>query len=337
MIIGLNLNHDYALCKLTETNLQLLEYERISRIRNHWIKPECYSLSILDDPKICAIEEIELLCLNSPKLKSIMSNGGDISSTENRYVYCGEYPGLENESFIRNGFVLFNDVQIPAVWISHYHAHAASGYYTSNFAEADILCLDGGGDFGYGAIFEANDDEIILHERLLDWHFGYSYNEFSRSQIGKQGFHEGKIMAMASYGNPEKYSKPIFDNSGNLEAMQFPVSVHAVAKMQYQFEQAVMNLLENKENRSKNLVCSGGCFLNVQLNRRLAESGLYENIYIPPYVGDMGTAIGAALIGAKFIEKKFLSPTILQTPFLGNELIVSEELILKKIQEFNYG
>lgn len=333
MILGLNLNHDYALCKLSESDLHLLEFERISRIRNHWVKPESYSLAILDDFNTCEIEKIELICLNSPKLRSIKANGGDLSSNVNNYVFDGEYPSRTGDSSHGKGIVNFRGFQIPAVWISHYHAHAASGYYTSSFTEADILCLDGGGDFGFGAIFEARNEQITLIERLIDWNYGFSYNEFSRNQLAKQGFHEGKIMAMASYGKPEHYLDQIFTSVGKLEKMKFPISIHGVAKMQQQFECSVLKLLEAKVKRNRNLVCSGGCFLNVQLNRRIAESGLYERIYIPPYVGDMGTAIGSALIGSKLIGCQFPPALVLQSPFLGNEMVAPRQLIEKKIQE----
>jgi predicted NodU family carbamoyl transferase len=336
MILGLNLNHDYALCKLTESNLHLLEFERISRIRNHWIEPECYSLAILDDFNTCEIKKIELICLNSPKLRSIKANNGNLSSNIHHYVFDGEYPSITGHDHHPNGVVNFRGFQIPAVWISHYHAHAASGYYTSSFTEADILCLDGGGDFGFGAIFEAKMEKITLIERLIDWNFGFSYNAFSRNQLAKQGFHEGKIMAMASYGKPENYLNPIFTMNGKLRQIKFPVSVHGVAKMQQEFEQSVIKLLEMKTNRNQNLICTGGCFLNVQLNRKIAESGLYDRIYIPPYVGDMGTAIGSALIGSQLIGRKLPPLKVLQSPFLGNDMHATKQIIEQKIQKINF-
>lgn len=332
MIIGLNLNHDYALCKLTDQELNLIEFERISRIRNHWVEPECYTLALLDQFSEDELASIELICLNSANLKHIQKHEGDLSTVNRSYIYKGLYPSFDNTSLFVKGSILAGRVNIPAIWISHYHAHAASGYFPSGFSEADILCLDGGGDYGYGAWFEGETNHISLQERLMNWNFGFSYNLFSRRQLQKNGFHEGKIMALAAFGDYRKSKDSIFTKSGLLpNKLKYPVSVHTVAKMQREFEESILDLLKNKENRKPNLVCTGGCFLNVQLNSRIASSGLYESIFIPPFVGDMGTAIGCALIGALYLKRKLPSLDVLQNPFLGENLSVERDFLLSRI------
>ncbi|MET8877002.1 carbamoyltransferase N-terminal domain-containing protein [Nocardia sp. NPDC004604] len=43
-----------------------------------------------------------------------------------------------------------------------------------------------------------------------------------------------------------------------------------------------------------NLVMSGGCALNIKWNSLLRESGLFEEIWVPPFANDSGAAIGTA-------------------------------------------
>lgn len=126
-------------------------------------------------------------------------------------------------------------------------------------------------------------------------------------------------MAVAAYGDRSLCIRELFDSSGRLN-LDGIVTVHDIASMQFQFEQAILDLLENRNIRSHNLACAGGCFLNVAANSRLATSGLYQSIFIPPYVGDMGTALGAALLGSIAVNKPIPDRKILCSPFLGKSL-----------------
>lgn len=46
--------------------------------------------------------------------------------------------------------------------------------------------------------------------------------------------------------------------------------------------------------KEPNLCLSGGCALNIKWNSRLRSSGLFEEIWVPPFPNDAGSAIGAA-------------------------------------------
>ena len=47
------------------------------------------------------------------------------------------------------------------------------------------------------------------------------------------------------------------------------------------------------KGKNENLVLSGGCALNCSANRLLEKD--WDQIYVPPYPGDCGSAIGAVL------------------------------------------
>lgn len=46
--------------------------------------------------------------------------------------------------------------------------------------------------------------------------------------------------------------------------------------------------------RSRNLCFAGGCALNIKWNSALRSSGLFDEVWVPPFPNDSGTAIGAA-------------------------------------------
>ncbi|HYZ75950.1 MAG TPA: carbamoyltransferase N-terminal domain-containing protein [Gaiellaceae bacterium] len=297
MIVGVNLNHDYALAIYAPPDLTLLEQERTSRIKHHWT-PECLTLALLDEWDESALRSIEAIALCSPKSWYIEEQGSDLSSTRRRWTYEGGYLSLDRPSETLTSGVLKTDgAEVPAYWVSHYHAHAASAVWAWGRSHADVLCLDGGGDFGFGAVFDFDPPELSVRERLLHWAYARGYHDIAEDYFGSQGFHEGRLMAAAAYGDASHRSEPMFDSFGRMADR--PISRHDLARTHVDFVDAALQLVRSLDPRHDALVCAGGCFLNVTLNQMLAESGLYADVYVPPFTTDMGTAIGAALLVAQ--------------------------------------
>ena len=88
--------------------------------------------------------------------------------------------------------------------------------------------------------------------------------------------------------------------------MQHLLSLHTITNLP---KKVYMNI-------SKNLVYAGGCALNSLANKKIFESNLFNNIFIPYAPGDGGGSIGSALITAKK-KNKNVNFTNLQTPFIG--------------------
>ena len=252
-------------------------------------------------------------------MAAIAGRDGELNSELRQYRYRGAYPSEDPADESAVGEVLVAGRTIPALWVSHYRAHAAASLAASGWDDATILCLDGGGDFGYGAAFAAEAGRLRPLRRYLDWRFGLGYHEFAERFFGTPGFHEGKLMAAAVYGRRGSCPVPVFDDTGRVVFPDGPISVHAVARCQSEFVAAVEALLDDPALAHENLVCGGGCFLNIDLNRRLAESGQYRRIYVPPFAGDMGTAIGATMVAA-WRNGLSVSPDRLATPFLGDDV-----------------
>lgn len=69
------------------------------------------------------------------------------------------------------------------------------------------------------------------------------------------------------------------------------------ASAQAQLERVVLDLVARyqRQTQAKNLCVAGGVAMNCVLNQKIAESGLFERVFVPPVAGDNGLALGAAL------------------------------------------
>jgi len=106
------------------------------------------------------------------------------------------------------------------------------------------------------------------------------------------------------------------------------------ASAQKVFEKKLIEICKDieKMNISKNLVYAGGCALNSLANKKIHESNLFENIFIPYSPGDGGGSIGSALCAQRKINKE-IKLSNLHSPFIGTSYDDSEikKIISKKI------
>jgi carbamoyltransferase len=157
---------------------------------------------------------------------------------------------------------------------------------------------------------------------------GFSADESVRHHLSIAG----KAMAYAALGKVEESAFPVFDDitdsfpgmsPENATAFGHKISAHrnellpglSNADLIATFQAYLGNLLLRKlsalmqrglpkqrlsssthHNPSfrPNLVVSGGCALNIKWNSLLRSSGLFEEIWIPPFPNDSGAAIGTA-------------------------------------------
>ena len=92
---------------------------------------------------------------------------------------------------------------------------------------------------------------------------------------------------------------------------------------------------ELKEKTSfENLVIAGGVALNCSANGKIERSGLFKNIYVPPFASDGGTAIGAALELDYKLHNTSLSLNPMSTASLGASYTDEEAIsVLEKHQD----
>jgi len=85
-----------------------------------------------------------------------------------------------------------------------------------------------------------------------------------------------------------------------------------------------------KDRKSDNIILSGGCALNSLATGKITENTNYKNVYICPYPGDQGGAIGAALLAnsqhSNINFKKYSN--LNSNPFMGPKYSDEEILMI---------
>jgi carbamoyltransferase len=199
--------------------------------------------------------------------------------------------------------------------VEHHLSHAANAFLTSGFDQALIVTLDGYGSGLSGSVSIGRDSRI---ERIHSQEYPHSLGTFYESVTSALGFqpgrHEGKIVGLAAYGDPEVLGdvlrrRFVQSDSGfrivetntnhfaRLLAAQFP-KIDVAAAYQRVLEEVATTYVSQYMRKTglRNLVLSGGVFANVKLNQRLREIDGVEQIFIHPNMGDGGCGTGAALL-----------------------------------------
>ena len=220
------------------------------------------------------------------------------------------------------------------VRFDHHLCHSANAYYTSGFDEALIVTLDGYGSGLAGSIAVGKAGKI---ERVHGLQYPASLGEFYErvtSSLGfKPGRHEGKIVGLAAYEDPDilfnavraffdvKDGDIIYKLPHNFFFSRYLASRYPKPAVAATF-QKVLEVVAceyvgyyQKKTGLKNIVVSGGVVANVKANQRLFEIPGIEKIFVHPAMGDDGCCVGAALLLTE--EKQGLKPYVLQDAYLG--------------------
>ena len=152
-----------------------------------------------------------------------------------------------------------------------------------------------------------------------DRNFSYKFN----GSPNQQTLLNKKAISKLPYLNPNRLSN---------------VDKNIASSVQNIFEDKLMNIIKNVNNLkfSKNLVYAGGCALNSLANKKIFESKIFKNIFIPYAPGDGGGSIGAALSAANHrYNYKYIKN--LKTPYIGPNFkdeeifeFINKSLIKKK-------
>lgn len=231
---------------------------------------------------------------------------------------------------------------------SHHISHAASAFYPSPYEEAAIITVDGVGEWATTTIGVGKGNEIkLLKQMNYPNSLGLLYSAFTYFCGFKVNTGEYKLMGLAPYGTP-KYTDLIYEHlidvkeDGsfvlNLEYFEYTrlevmtgekferlfgckarVPEESITTQYMDIAASIQKVTEDimlklaayarKITNCKNLVLAGGTALNCVSNGKLAESGLFDDIWIQPAAGDAGGSLGAALYceymhgGTRQVEK----------------------------------
>lgn len=230
---------------------------------------------------------------------------------------------------------LFPQARFRYAW--HHLTHVAGAYHTSNFERAAFLCVDGKGEDYCASLGLADGREIrILQELPFANGLGLLYTLVTH-YLGFLSFgSEYKVMGLAPYGTPRFRSQLgklyTTDEHGGLrlrrecrwrweemmaalpwiaEATGIPVRqskdelkaehIDLAASLQAVFEEEVFKMarLARELTGAEHLLFTGGCAQNCVAAGKLRATGMFQEIYNSPVGGDMGSGLGAALLGER--------------------------------------
>ena len=221
---------------------------------------------------------------------------------------------------------------IPVETIRHTDAHFGTAFYSSPFESAALLLLDGrgevstsgpgtarGGAIEAGAISRVPHSLGMLYALVADY-LGYSdlddeFRLISISPTGTPtfvdrmrelvtvaadgtvklnpdffGYHQRRAYLSERFaevfGPPAETDLPLEDRHRDLAASLHAVVVEAVLKLAR---------VARDVSGERRLCLGGGLVQNWALVGTICESGIFDEVYVPPAPGDDGNALGAAL------------------------------------------
>lgn len=198
--------------------------------------------------------------------------------------------------------------------MDHHLSHAANAFYASGFERALCITLDGYGTGLAGSVSEAVDGKIRrLHGVSYPNSLGTMYEHCTSSLGFRPTRHEGKIVGLASYGDPSILTDillsrieqtpgdfKIFESNNvyftRYLATHFP-KIDVASAYQRALEVVATNYVRHWVEKTgiDTVVLSGGVVANVKLNQRIFEIEGVNDIFIYPNMGDGGCGTGAAL------------------------------------------
>lgn len=208
----------------------------------------------------------------------------------------------------------------------HVTGHVFAAYGTSPFAgnseDAYVLVWDGG---LYPRLYyvQAKQWKVECMGPLFPI-FGNAYSMFARNfaPFRGTGAHilsiAGKVMAYIGLGNVQPRVIEILErlvterNSHRLDFVNYLArdlkaeiggeSTYPAADVLLSFHmflqqrlcETLVEKIRDHPRKRRNLCLSGGCALNIKWNSAIRAQGVFEQVYVPPFPNDSGSAIGAA-------------------------------------------
>ncbi|ADC69556.1 Carbamoyltransferase [Methanocaldococcus sp. FS406-22] len=213
-----------------------------------------------------------------------------------------------------------NKINKKFLYVYHHIAHSYL-FKLSEFKEALIISIDGGGDglSFLASIANKNNLDIIAQSDLID-----SVGDFYASITELLGFkpmeNEGKVMSLSSYEGEDDINLKTIDYIKELKSfknylgvigyeatkalrklivmdksqLSFEDKVRISKFAQRTLEDIVLKAIDDLayEYNINNIVFVGGVAQNVKLNSKIAER---YNLFVPPFMGDEGLCLGASL------------------------------------------
>lgn len=251
------------------------------------------------------------------------------------------------------------------IFANHHLMHAYAAYYgfvkeTDQQKSHLVITLDGEGDGLCSGIWKVENGKWEkVAETLGGRSIATFYGLITRFLGMKMNEHEYKVMGLAPYVSKHEtekiyeYFKDLFwvdDNlvihskypSGSYLSFFDEVLMHQrfdgiASAAQKLVEDLVVDLVKKavKKTGIKNIVVSGGLFMNVKANKKISEIAEIDNLIVCPSSGDESAPFGGAYFGYQLLSGDKFLPKNITNLYLGSDF--SDEEIEKEIKKQKIG
>lgn len=226
-------------------------------------------------------------------------------------------------------------------YFDHHLAHAASAARTSGFDSCIVLTWDGVGENCAGIFGLYKNGRITVADRIpINQSLGWLYSEATVLCGFKSHSHEGKLMGLAAFGEPQpnwysqigeigedgyrlhrewrKNLRRLFDQRKPSQPLEMEHK-NLAATVQKFLEDAIVAVVKAKIRQFgvTQVACAGGVALNCDANARILSDTRCTDLFVQPAANDAGTSLGAAL--ELNYELGGESSVPLTSPYLGPE------------------
>ena len=274
-------------------------------------------------------------------------------------------------NYIKKNLALFNLMPKKVFFYDHHLCHAVPSYYLSPFNEekAIALTIDGQGDGYFSKLFYFNglDDYKLIGESSADYlgegdkflSIGRLYNYFTKAMGLRPNSDEGKVEALAAFGNADEELYQQLMNATyidkNLLSINFDIKLikqfydidwlkaqrkrvgaeNFCASIQTYLEDIMVDYLNSayEQYPTNNLCLSGGVAANIIMSLAIFERTSFKSIYVYPAMGDDGLAIGSAILTAINLGQDIRWLKDFSMPYFGD--LFSREQVKKVLDDFD--
>lgn len=333
--------HDHSLALMVDGRVEwVLELERHSRLKHDNQLPRMLE-RLIDEGIIELPEQFRLVSVDSFAGRTFLSASGS-------WRIEGDLPSFANAPPLQPARGRVKLKEIPAFHCFQELAHIASCLpFTGGFEEGSLLMhIDGGASQGNASAFHYRDG--CFHHLYHGWDtvapvLNFGANQLTHSIVGLNEDARlaapGQIMGYSAYGcdSPELrawlrrhgWFREHWADPGQFfeaarrdfgwQAETFdthdPFLMDIAAACQTEFEETFLAFVTRfrEQTGARQLYISGGALLNIEFNRKLIESGMFDKVFVPPCPSDCGLALGAAAL-AEYLDRGSVE---IHSPFLN--------------------
>lgn len=343
-ILGINyLGHDAAATLLVDGDLvAAIEEERFHRYRKHYGGFPAQAMRYCTETAGLSMSQVEHLAYYISPTALLNPKGWAEAfrpwySLRGKLIYISRLLYLYNcvtlRGRVRKHFPDFNP-NARIHYVAHHDAHMASAFFPSQFEEADIISIDGIGEWESTVIGEGRGNRISRTSSIyFPNSLGYLYSAVTRHLGFKVNNDEYKVMGLSGYGDPSRY-RDLFDRilqfrddgSFVLDPRYFSLGIgwgqvssrfiresgmaeripeselrqehmDMSAAIQEVAEEVGLHLARHLQRKTgrRHLCMAGGVALNCLMNAKILQETDYQDIFIQPASYDASGSMGSAL------------------------------------------